>query len=77
MVSINEIDSVRNMDELKFSNSKTVRSLPDLEVLDSEIAGAHKKLLTADFKRRVYLEEQKALQHNRFLKGCQICLLDL
>ena len=33
--------------------------IPDFEVLDSKIATALKKLLTADFKRRVHMEEQK------------------
>ena len=48
------------------------RILPDFEVLESKIASALKTLFTADFKRRVYTEEQKAQQDNRFLKGRQI-----
>ena len=48
------------------------RVIPDSEVLDSTIASALKKLLTADFKRRVYMEQPKAQQDYRFLKGRQI-----
>ena len=40
--------------------------------LDSKSASALKKLLTADFKRRVYLEEEKAQQDSRLVKGRQI-----
>ena len=42
------------------------------EVLDSKIPSALKKLSTADFKRRVHMEEQQAQQGSRFLKGTQI-----
>ena len=44
-----------------------VDKFQDLEELDQQIASALKKLLTADFKRRVFLEEQKAEQNIRFL----------
>ena len=43
--------------------------IPDFEVLGSKAGGALKKLLTADFIRRVYMEEPKAQHDNRFLKG--------
>ena len=48
------------------------RMIPDFEVLESTIASALKKLLTADFKRRLYMEQQEAKQNRRFLKGRQI-----
>ena len=51
MVWINEIDSARNMDELKWSSSVLGRMFPDFDQLDSKIASALKKLFTADFKR--------------------------
>ena len=51
------------------------RIIPDFEVLDSKYASASKKLLTADFKRRVYVEEQKAHQDSRFLQGRQIACM--
>ena len=72
MVWIDAIDSVRNMDELKSSGSTLGRKILGFEVVDSKIASALKKLLTADFKRRVYMEEQMAHQDNRFSKGIQI-----
>ena len=40
--------------------------------LRGKSASALKKVLNADFKRRVYMEEEKAQQDNRFLKGRQI-----
>ena len=43
--------------------------LPDSEVLDSKMASALKKLLTAVLERRVHMEELQAQQDNRFLKG--------
>ena len=49
--------------------------IPDFEVLDSNIASALKKLLTADFKRRVGMEEQKAQQDNRLVRGRQIAFV--
>ena len=69
VVWINEIDSARNMDEL--ISCKLIFGAKHSR-LDSKIASALKKLLTAGFKRRVYMEEQKAQQDNRFLKARQI-----
>ena len=69
MVWINEIDSARNMDELKWSSSELGRMFPDFDQLDSKIASALKKLLTARLKRGVHMEEQEAQQDNGFLNG--------
>ena len=77
VVWINEIDSARNMDELKSSCSLRRLIIPDFEILDSQIASALKKLLTADFKRGVYIEEMKTQQDTRFLKGRQIAYMTL
>ena len=63
------------MDELRSSNSVYVRTVPDFEVLDLKIASALKKLLTADFKRRAHMEEHKAQQDDRFLKGKQVAYM--
>ena len=63
------------MDELKSSTSILGRMLPDFEVLDSKIASALKKLLTAHFKRRAYMEEQKTHQDNPCLKGRQMAYM--
>ena len=57
------------MDELKSPNSILGRMIPDIRVLVSKTASGLKKLLSADFTRRVYMEERKAQQDNRFLKG--------
>ena len=46
-----KIDSARNINEFKSSNSVLGRKLPDFEVFNSNIASALKKLLTTDFKR--------------------------
>ena len=64
MVWINEVVA-----ELESLSSLLGPMLPDFEVLDSWNASALKKLLTAYFKRRVHMGEQKAQQVNRFLKG--------
>ena len=75
VVRINEIDSARNMNELKSSISSLRLIIPDFEILDSHIANALKKGLTADFKRGVYMEEMKTQQDTRFLKGRQIAYM--
>ena len=67
MVWINEADSARHIEKFKSSNSLFGRTIPDFEVLDSQIASAHKEVLTGDFKRSVNMEDPKAQQHNRFL----------
>ena len=72
MVWINEINSARNMDELKSSSSILGRMLPDFEVLDSKKASALKKLLSADFTRRVHMEKLKEQQDIWLLKGRHI-----
>ena len=74
IVWVSEIDFARNMNELKSSSSILGRNIPDFEAHDSKIANVLEKLLTADFKRRVYMEEQQAQQDKRFLKGRQIAL---
>ena len=62
-VWINEVDSARNTNELKSSSSLLGRTIPDFEVLASKKnATALKKLLTAEFKRRVYM---KSKRHNK------------
>ena len=49
--------------------------LSDVEVLDSKMASALNELLTAEFKKRVYMKEQKAQQDTRFLNGRQIAYM--
>ena len=50
--------------------------LSDVEVLDSKMASALNELLTADFKKRIYMKEQKAQQDTRFLRRKTNCLHD-
>ena len=50
--------------------------MPNFEVLDARIASAlNKIILNSQFKRRISLEEQKALKQDRFLRGRQIACL--
>ena len=76
MVRINEIDSARKMDELKSSISMLGRMVPDCEVPDSKLTSALKKLLTADFKRRVYMEEQRGTTEQLIPERKTNCLHD-
>ena len=69
IVWVSEIDSATNMDEFKSFDSTLGRMIPDFQVLDSGFACALKKLLPADFNRRVCMEEQQAQQDNRFMNG--------
>ena len=39
-MSINDVDSARNMDELKSSSTILGRKIPDVEVLDSKLESA-------------------------------------
>ena len=50
--------------------------MPNLEVLDAKIASALNKIIhNFYFKRRITLEEQKAQNQDRFLRGRQIAHL--
>ena len=52
------------------------RDFPDYETLDAKIASALKKLLTSvQFRRRVIVEEQRAQNDERFLRGRQIAYM--
>ena len=43
--------------------------------LEQKIVTAREKLLTSDFKRRAFVEEQKVQQEDRFLKLRQIAYM--
>ena len=50
--------------------------MPNFEVLDAWIASALSKIMhNSHFKRRISLEEQKAQEQDRFLRGRQIAYL--
>ena len=73
---IKEVELVDSVDELKSSSSTRGISMPNFEVLDARIASALNKIIhNSHFKRRISLEEQKALKQDRFLRGRQIAYL--
>ena len=67
---------VDSVDELKSSSSVRGISMSNFEVLDARTASALNRIICiSHFKRRVSLEEQKALKEDRFLRGRQIAHL--
>ena len=71
-----EVEMVDSVDDLKSSSSTRGISMPNLEVLDAKIASALNRIIhDTQFKRRISLEEQKALKEYRFLRGRQIAYL--
>ena len=67
------VDSVY---DLMFSSSIRGIQMSDFEVLDARIASPLNKIIhNSHFKRRISLEEQKALKQDRFLRGRQIACL--
>ena len=75
---IKEVEMVDSVDDSRSSSSIRGISMPNFEVLDAKIASALNKIIhNSHFKRRISLEEQKALKEDRFLRGKQIALPDL
>ena len=73
---IKEVEMVDSVDDLKSSCSVRGIRMPDFEVLDARIASALNRIIhNSHFKRRVSLEEQKAQNQDRFLRGRQIAYL--
>ena len=71
-----EVEMVDSVDDLKSSSSVRGIRMPDFEVLDARIASALNKIIrNSQFKRRISLEEQKAQEQDRFLRGRQIAYL--
>ena len=67
---------VASVNELISSSSTRGISMPNVEVLDARIGSALNKIIhNSHFKRRISLEEQKALKQDRFLRGRQIACL--
>ena len=76
MLWIKEVEMVESVDDLKSSCSVRGIQTPDFEVLDAKIASALNRIIhNAQFKRKLSLEEQKAQQEDRFLRGRQIAYL--
>ena len=73
---IKEVELVDSVDELRSSSSTRGIPMPNFEVLDARIASALNKIIhNSQFKRRISLEEQKAQEEDRFLRGRQIAYL--
>ena len=76
MLWIKEVEMVHSVNEIRSSSSTRGISMPNFEVLDARIASALNRIIhTSHFKRRISLEEQKAQQEDRFLRGRQIVYL--
>ena len=70
------MELVDSVDELKSPSSTRCISMPNFEVLDARIASAPNRIIhNSHFTRRVSLEEQKAQEEDRFLRGRQISYL--
>ena len=73
---IKEVELVDSVDDLMSSSSLRGIQMPNFEVLDARIASALNRIIhNSHFKRRISLEEQKALKQDRFLRGRQIAYL--
>ena len=73
---IKEVQLVDSVDDLKSSCSVRGIQMPKFEVLDAKIASAlNRNVHNTQFKRKVSLEEQKAQEEDRFLRGRQIAYL--
>ena len=76
MLWIKEVEMLESVDDLRSSSSVRGIRMPNFEVLDARIALALNRIIhNSDFKRRVSLEEQKAQNEDRFLRGRQIAYL--
>ena len=77
MLWTKEGEMVDSVDDLK--SSRVIRGythFPNFEMLDSRIASALNKIIqNSHFKKKVSLEEQKALKDDRFLRGRQIACM--
>ena len=61
MIWVSEIDSAKSIEEQRTPESILGHPLPNFEQLDMKIANALKKILAAyDFRKKVFIEEQKA-----------------
>ena len=73
---IKEVELVDSVDDLKSSFSGKEFEHQIFQVLDAKIASvANRYIKNTLFKRKVSLEEQKALKEDRFLRGRQIACL--
>ena len=67
---IREIAAAQDISNLGTSLSIAGKQNPSLEMLDAKIETVVKKILeNSNFKKNVFLEEQRAPKNNRFLRG--------
>ena len=74
---INKVEIAKSIHDLLTSQSMTRgRYFTDFEMPDAMIADAFKKVITSvHFRRRIGVEEQRAQQYDRFLRGRQIAYM--
>ena len=75
---IKKVEIAKSIDELMTSRSIVGRTdFPDIDMLDAMVASALKKLLNTQihFRKRVSVEEQRAQNSDRFLRGRQIAYM--
>ena len=78
MFWIKEVEIAKTIDELATSRSIMEQpNFPDFDVLDAMIASALKKRLytQSNFRKRVGVEEQRAQNSDRILRGRQIAYM--
>ena len=76
MLWIKEVEMAESKDDLKSSRSVKGIRMPDFEVLDAKIASALNPIIQNNrFKKKVSLEDMKAQEEDRFLRGRQIAFL--
>ena len=70
------IDSAKSMEDVRNFESILGNNLPAFETLDPKIANSLKKFLAPnDFRKKVFIEEQRTQRENRFLRGRQIAFI--
>ena len=70
MLWIKEVEMVEQVDDVKSSRSIKGTPNPDFELPDARIASALNKIIqNTCFKKKVSLEEMKALKEDPFLRG--------
>ena len=72
---IKEQEMVDSLDEQKSSRSSYGKDFLNFEMLDAKIASALNKIIQNSQFKKVSLEEQKAPQEERFLRGRQVAFM--
>ena len=73
---INDAEMTGSFDDVMTSQLNAGESFLDFEMLDARIASASRKIISStSFRGRVGVEEQRAQQYDRFLRGKQIAYM--